>query len=99
MAHDPATERPRALLLQIEADIQALCDIRLTEQQAEFDSFSPHEQEWFRAHQTWEGEIVTSQEFLRRLNDEPWPTPDPEPPLASRLRLSRSSDTFANSSS
>ncbi len=84
---DVGYERPRALLLQIEADIQgdcddALCDIRRDEQQATFDSFNRYEQDWFRAHQTWEGEIVTTQEFIRRLKVEPKPTskPAPEPP-------------------
>ncbi len=76
MPDNPDMDRPRALLLQIEAD-------PLTDPQGAFDDLSPEEREWFRDHHTWEGEIVTAAEFLLRLRSQrdASPEPAPEPPL------------------
>ncbi len=72
MTDDAATERPRALLLQIAADIRydRGNDAKWAEQQALCDSFTPEEWAWFRTHNTWDGEIVTAEEFIRRLKQE-----------------------------
>ncbi len=83
MATDSTTDRPRALLLQIEAD-------PLADRQAAYDALEPEEREWFRAHHTWDGEIVTAAEFLYRLRAQqdaiPPAVPLPMPPL---FRLAR----------
>ncbi len=89
MPDDPTMDRPRALLIQMEAD-------PLTDRQVAFDAFTPEEREWFRAHHTWDGEIVTAGEFLFRLRTQRDASPEPAPePPPTPFRLSDNRPTKA----
>ncbi len=77
---DIGYDRPKALLLQLADQGQADGAARTVEQQAVYDSLNEYERRWFDGHQVWDGEIVTSEEFLRRLRAQQDASPEPASP-------------------